>query len=100
MIKNPSRVWRDSQKLNRLLSKTGKVISYSTIYSSPEGFEHQVPYHVGIVKLENNENITCQIVDCKKENLKIGLRVQTTIRRIGMSQPQELIEYTIKVKPL
>ncbi|HSX18798.1 MAG TPA: OB-fold domain-containing protein, partial [Candidatus Saccharimonadales bacterium] len=94
------RIWRDSQKINSLLSKTGKLVTFSTIYSAPEGFEHQVPYHVGIVKLEDSEAITCQIVDIQKENLKIGLKVQTTVRRIGMSRPEELIEYAIKVKPL
>ena len=99
-MKSPSAIWRDSQKIHGYLNQTGKVITFSTIYSPPSGFEHQVPYHVGIVKLDGGQNITCQIVECSKNNLKIGMRVQTTIRRIGMSQPQELIQYAIKVKPL
>ena len=100
MNKYPAKIWRDSQNLNGFLGKAGKVISYSTIYSAPEGFEHQIPYHVGIIKLEDGQNITCQIVDCAKSALKIGLKVKTVIRRAGMSEPHELIEYGLKVKPL
>ena len=100
MKMNPSRIWRESQKLSLLLGKTGKIVAFTTIYSAPEGFEHQVPYNVGIIKMQDGQNLTCQIIDCNKKELKPGLPVKTVIRRIGMSEPQELIEYEIKVKPI
>ena len=99
MNKNPARIWRETQKLNSFLGKKGKVVSFTTVYSAPLGFEHQVPYHVGIIKLEDSQSVACQIVDCHKKDLRIGLPVKTVIRRIGMSQPHELLEYGLKVKP-
>ena len=100
MNHQPSRIWRESQKLNSFLGKTGKVLTFSTIYSAPMGFEYQVPYHVAIVNLSSGENLTCQITDCSKKELRVGMQVQTVIRRNDQSEPSELIEYTIKVKPL
>lgn len=98
--KNPANIWRKSKKLSAQLDKTGKVLTFTTIHSAPAGFEHQIPYHVGIISFENGLNRALEIVDCEQKALKIGLKVQTVIRRIGQSEPEELIEYGIKVKPL
>mgnify|MGYP003394589844 CR=1 FL=1 len=97
--KNAPRIWRDTKDLNNFLGKKGKLVAYTTIYSAPSGFEHQVPYHVALVKFENGQTISCQIVDCSKKDLTPGLTVVASVRRIGMSQPHELIEYGLKVKP-
>lgn len=98
-MKNPAHIWRESKKLETELGKIGKVAAATTIYSAPLGFEHQVPYSVGIIKFEDGTSTSLEIVDCKIQDLKTGLRVQTVIRRIGQSEPDELIEYGIKVKP-
>lgn len=100
MKKNPANIWRKSQKLSGNLERSGKVLSFTTIYAAPEGFEHQVPYTVGIIQFPDKETIAAEIVDCPEKLLKIGLKVQTVVRRVGQSEPEELIEYGIKVKPL
>lgn len=99
MTKQPAAIWRQSQKLAQHLVKTGRVLTFTTIYSAPLGFEHQVPYSVGIIKFEDGTSTCLEIVDCKIKDLKIGLKVQTVIRRIGQVEPDELIEYGVKVKP-
>lgn len=100
MNNNPASVWRQSQKLSSQVGKNGRVLTFTTIYSAPSGFEHQVPYSVGIIKFEDGTATSLEIVDCKIKDLKIGLKVQTVIRRIGQSDPEELIRYGVKVKPL
>jgi len=100
MNNTPASIWRESKKLEQGLGKIGRVLAFTTIYSAPEGFEHQVPYNVGIVKFADDTSQALEIVDCQAKELKSGLKVQTVIRRIGQSEPEELIEYGIKVKPL
>lgn len=100
MSKQPAAIWRQSQKLTENLGKVGRVVTYTTIYSAPLGFEHQVPYTVGIIKFEDGTQKALEIVDCAAKDLQIGLRVQTVIRRTGQVEPEDLIEYGIKVKPL
>ena len=100
MNNNPANIWRQSKELSKYLGKTGKVITFTKIYSAPLGFEHQVPYCVGIIKFEDGHTQALEVVDCPKENLKTGLKVQVVIRRIGQSEPDELIRYGIKVKPI
>lgn len=98
MTKNPARLWRESKKLESELGKVGKIIASTTIYSAPNRYEHQVPYNVAIVQFEDGTRQPYEVVDA--EAVKIGLRVKAVIRRIGLSEPEELIEYGIKVKPL
>jgi len=100
ITKNPAAIWRDSRKLEQALGKVGKIMAVTTIYSPPSGYEHQVPYNVAIVEFEDGLKHACEVVDVAKDSLKIGLKVKAVIRRIGQSEPEELIEYGIKVKPL
>jgi len=100
MTKNPANLWRKSARLTQNLGKVGKVAAFTTIHSAPSGYEHQVPYSVGIIRFEDGTSRSLEIVDTAAKNIKIGLKVQTVVRRIGQSEPEELIEYGIKVKPL
>lgn len=100
MTKNPANLWRKSAQITQDLGKIGKVTTFTTIHSAPSGYEHQVPYSVGIIKFEDGTSRALEIVDTAAQNIKIGLKVQTVVRRIGQSEPDELIEYGIKVKPI
>jgi uncharacterized OB-fold protein len=97
--KNPANLWRKSATITQNLGKVGKVVAFTTIHSAPSGYEHQVPYSVGIIKFEDGTSSSLEIVDTASKNIKIGLKVQTVVRRIGQSEPEELIDYGIKVKP-
>ena len=70
-------------KMNEIkLKGTGKIITYSIIHVGPEAFEEQVPYPVAIIELDEGPRITAQIVDCNLDDIKIGMKVESTFRRI------------------
>ena len=81
------------------LSERGKVITYSIIYDAPENFEGQAPYPIAIIELDEGPRITAQIVDCKPEDVKIGMRVKATFRKIQEDGYIGAIYYGYKFKP-
>ena len=80
------------------LSGKGKVITYSIIHVAPENFEDQIPYPIAIIELDEGPRITAQIVDCKIEDVKIGMRVQSTFRKIQEDGHVGAIYYGYKFK--
>lgn len=98
-MNSPVQIWRQHKKLHTYLNKVGKLMVWTKIFVAPAGFEHQVPYLVGIVQF-NGERLPLQIVDCEEADLKINQRVVTVIRKIGKAKSEDVIEYGIKVKPL
>lgn len=99
-MNTPVTIWRSHKKLNAYLNKVGRLIVWTKIYVAPSGFEHQVPYLVGIVEFPDKERLPLQIVDTEEENLKPNQKVVTVIRKIGKVKSEDVIEYGIKVKPL
>lgn len=77
---------------------TGEIYAHSTIYYPPAGFEKQVPYSVAIVKLDEGPKITAQIVEF--ENIEIGMKVQSCIRKVYVDGETGIIHYGIKFKPV
>jgi len=82
------------------LKGTGKIVTFSIIHVGPEDFENQVPYPVAIVKLDEGPQVTAQIVDCDINKVKIGMKVQSTFRRIQEDGYVGAIYYGYKFKPL
>ncbi|MBI2334676.1 OB-fold domain-containing protein [Candidatus Daviesbacteria bacterium] len=99
MNNSPVTVWRSHKKLHTYLNKVGRLVVWTKILVAPAGFEHQVPYLVGIVDF-GTERLPLQIVDCEEKGLKINQKVVMVIRKIGKVKPDEVIEYGLKVKPL
>lgn len=96
-MKSPSKISRESKTLHNLLGKEGKILTWTKIYSPPAGFENQVPYYCGVVDF-GNKKISVELVDFDKDP-KIGQLVVAVVRRIGGSEPDEVIEYGIKSAP-
>jgi len=82
------------------LSGKGKIVTYSIIHVGPENFEGQVPYPIAIVKLDEGPQITVQIVDCDIKDVKIGMKVESTFRRIQDDGYIGAIYYGYKFKPM
>ncbi len=80
------------------LSGKGEVITYTIIHVGPENFEEQVPYPVAIIKMDEGPQVTGQIVDCDLKEVKIGMRVETTFRRIQEDGYTGAIYYGYKFK--
>jgi len=80
------------------LSGKGEVVTYTIIHVGPEDFEEQVPYPVAIIKLEEGPHITAQIVDCDIKEVHIGMKVESTFRRIQEEGYTGAIYYGYKFK--
>lgn len=98
-ILNPVKSWRNQKKIKSLLGQVGKIVSYSLIHVPPAGFEAQAPYPVVLVDL-GNKRLLGQLVDYKNEELKIGQKVRSIIRRIKEPDDEGVIPYGIKFKPV
>jgi len=81
------------------LSGRGKVYTYSVVHVPPKEFERMAPYVIAIVELEEGPRITAQI-DCKPEEVYIGMPVEVVFRRIKEDGEDGIIHYGYKFKPV
>jgi len=77
----------------------GRLITWSTIYAAPNGFEDYLPYIVGIVELEDGERVTSQLVEAKEEDLTYKIKVQATFRKIYTDGEGGIIHYGLVFRP-
>ncbi len=96
---SPVKIWRNQKKITSLIGKRGVVESFTIIYVPPSGFESQAPYPVALAAF-GSEKITAQVVDCKKEDLKIGTKVEVVLRRVKNADREGVIPYGVKFKPI
>lgn len=85
------------------LSGRGTIYSHTTITrgGSPPEFSMQQnlvgSYQVAVIELQEGPRIVAQLADCKPEELKIGLPVEATFRRIY--EDEGMIRYGLKFRP-
>jgi len=96
---SPVKIWRHQKKVNQLLGKTGKIVSFTLIRVAPVEFKQQVPYPVVVVRIEDGRGVVGQLVDWEKKNLKLGQKVKTVYRKIREPESEGIIPYGIKFKP-
>lgn len=86
------------------LSGKGTIYSFTAVSrgGSPPEFSMQQnlvgTYFVAVVELDEGPRIVAQMTDCKSEELKIGLRVESVFRRVY--EDDGIIRYGIKFRPL
>jgi uncharacterized OB-fold protein len=86
------------------LSGRGKIYCFTTISrgGSPPEFSIQQnlvgAYSVAVVELDEGPKIVAQMTDCQAEELRIGLAVESTFRRIY--EDDGMIRYGIKFRPV
>ncbi|MFQ6114824.1 MAG: Zn-ribbon domain-containing OB-fold protein [bacterium] len=99
----PRRICPNCRRLSKLeevkLNGKGKVVTYTIIYSAPENFEKQTPYIMAIVELDQGPRLTTQIVDCDLDQIKIGMRVRSVLRKIQEDGEAGLVHYGCKFIP-
>jgi len=76
----------------------GEVLSYTEIYSPPQGFENIKPYILAIIKLKEGPSLTAQLIDCKIDNVQIGSKVKAVFRKIVEDGDEGVILYGYKFK--
>ncbi len=79
---------------------TGKILVWTKVYIAPAGFEHEAPYFVAIIKLDNGKKMPLQMVECEEKDLKINRKVALVIRKLGKVGLDKVIEYGVKAKPI
>lgn len=80
-------------------SGKGKIHSYTVVHVAQEGFEREVPYALAIVELEEGAQLTAQICDVDLKDLRIGMPVEVTFRRISEDKHDGIIHYAYKFTP-
>lgn len=81
------------------LSDQGEILAFSVVRAAPEGFGEEVPYALGLVRLDDGAQMTAQIVDCDLDALAIGDRVRLEFRRIREEGPAGILCYGHKFAP-
>ncbi len=82
------------------LSGAGEVVTYTVVHEAAEGFEMQVPYVVALVKTDEGPIITGQVVDVTPSEVRIGLRVRATFRKLREEGKAGVIHYGYKFAPV
>ena len=82
----------------KIMPWNGKIVSYTEVFVGPTGFEHETPYFLALVELDNKVKLLSQIVDSDKDRIKIGARVKKIFRKIGDSSAEGAIAYGYKFK--
>ena len=81
------------------LSGEGEVLSYTVVHEPAEGFEMQVPYVVALVKTTEGPMLTGQVVDIDPPEVRIGLKVRATFRKLREEGKAGVIHYGYKFAP-
>lgn len=85
---------------DRKLTEQGKVLAYTIIRSPPAEYERYAPYVVGIVELEDGTKVLSQIVDCDLDQVKTGMPVEATFRKVAEHGESGIIRYGFKFRPI
>lgn len=80
------------------LSGRGSIYSYTVVRAPPEERKNDAPYTIGIVELEEGARLTAEIVDCKPEEVQIGMPVEVVFRRVGQDGDAGVIFYGYKFR--
>lgn len=97
---SPVKIWRNQKKVRKMLGFEGTIISWTKVYVPPSGFSSQAPYVIAIVKFDRGICHTAQLVDFDESRLGIGQRVVSILRRTRDPDPEEVIPYGIKFRPI
>lgn len=74
---------------------TGEILAHTIIHAAPDGFEKNVPYAIGLIKLTEGPVISSQIVgDTSK--IDIGKKVKVVFRKLHESGSSGVINYGFK----
>lgn len=81
------------------LSGDGEVVTHTIVHEAANGFEMLVPYALAIVQTVEGPLLTGQVVNIRPEDLRIGLKVHATFRKLREEGPAGVIHYGYKFAP-
>ena len=75
-----------SRELSRItLNEEGRVITYTLVYTVPEGFRDQAPIPLAIIELKSGVRVLAPLTDIEPDEIKTGLLVEPILRRLTES---------------
>jgi uncharacterized OB-fold protein len=78
----------------------GKVVTYTVVHEAPETFEMQKPYILAIIEMTEGPKLTAQLIDCKEDEVRIGMEVESTFRKLHEEGHSGMIHYGYKFRPV
>ncbi len=82
-------------------NEKARLLTWTVIYTVPDGFDEQRPRIIGIVELVNSHvRITAPITDVLPEELKENMLLEPVLRRINEDGAAGLIHYGIAYRPV
>ena len=75
---------------------TGTVITPTVVHQAQTGYEMFGPYCMAIIELDEGPRITSQIVDCRPDTVKSGMRVKSVFRKLGEDSESGILHYGTK----
>lgn len=97
---SPVKIWRNQKKVQKLIGKTGTVVTFTRIRVPMTGFSDQAPYPIVLVALDDGNRMTLQMVDYREEDIRAGTKVRVVLRRIREPDTDGVIPYGVKVIPV
>lgn len=80
--------------------KTAKLVSYTILYSCQERIDQKKPVVIGLIGINNDIQITSQIVDIDFSKLRIGMKLRPIMRKFFKDKLLGYIQYGIKFTKL
>jgi uncharacterized OB-fold protein len=85
---------KDDFEYYRFSDKMGKLFTYAVDQLQPT---RNPPGINGVVDFNGGGRFICELTDCSIDNVKIGMPVEMTFRK--MSQDKGIVNYFWKAKP-
>jgi len=82
------------------LPRRGKVIEYTIVRLLPERYNKYGPYVIALIELENGVRILGQLTDIDHHDVKAGMEVEATLRKLYEYGTDGKIIYGVKFRPV
>lgn len=78
----------------------GEVYSFTQVHDAPAGFEHDAPFFLALVRLDEGPLVTAQLTDVERETVHIGMPVEMVTRKLREDGERGMLVYGYKFRPL
>lgn len=91
----PAQYWREKKKIRQFIGRRGQVIASTIIRTSAPGLDYLTPYSYAVVDFAGEKK---EMMGVSGEALSIGDEVVCVMRKTEISEPNQLINYGLKVQ--
>ena len=91
----PAQYWREKKKIKEFLGQKGLVIASTVIRTTTPGLSYLAPYSYVVVDFAGEKK---EMMGVSGEILENGDEVVCVMRKTELSEPNQLINYGLKVQ--